>query len=462
MLHSIVAISVLTVIQVQADERLDLTTALNKALAQNRTLAQRALALRGTELTLASARAEFGFSLRPDGGAERTQDEDRYRYGLILGKKFLPGTEIQAGPRIDWSDSETAGSNRRTSWRVDVRQPLFRTFGALVQGESIIQAQQRTRSARREYEQQKAELMLRVVEQFESLLRLERKIAAEEASLQRLEKLYRLTRARERQGRATRVDTLRVELRRGEALSRFETSRERLSSQRRDFAELLGESPDTVFMLEPPALLDIDMPAADEAVALALANRLDYAQALQDYVDTVRGERIARRGLLPDLALIARAETFEQSRDNERGELWSVGIAGDTDLNQARERARLGQAVISRESARESIRIRELAITREVQQQITAYRRARDELAIAERNHRLAEQRTRLARRLFEIGRGDNFSVTDAEDALAQAEDRRLEARAEASIAGYRLLHALGTLLETPADLRPQPPEKPL
>lgn len=462
LLNHIAAISVVAVIHVHAEERLDLSTAFHKALAQNRALAQRALTLRGADLALASARAEFGFSLRPDGGAERTEEEDRYRYGLILGKKFLPGLELQAGPRIEWSDSETAGSHRRTSWRVDVRQPLFRNFGALVQGESIAQAQQRMRSARRDYEQQKADLMLRVVEQFESLIRLERQIAAEEASLQRLEKLYRLTRARERQGRATRVDTLRVELRRGEALSRFETSRERLSSQRRDFAELLGEPPDIVFTLEPPALLDLDVPAADEAVALALAHRLDYAQALQDYADTVRGERIARRGLQPDLALIARAETFEHSRDGARGDLWSVGIAGDTDLNQTRERARLGQAVISRESALEAIRIRELAITREVQQQISAYRRAREELDIAERNHRLAEQRTRLARRLFEIGRGDNFSVTDAEEALAQAEDRRLAARAEASIAGYRFLYTLGTLLEAPADLRPQPRESPL
>lgn len=440
---------------------LDLPTALNKALAQNRALAQRALALRSADFALVAARTEFGFSLRPDAGAERSQDDDRYRYGLLLGKKLLLGTELQAGPRVEWSDSANDGSNRRISWRVDVRQPLFRNFGALVQGESIVQAQQRARSARRDYEQQKADLMLRVVEQFETLLRLERQIAAEEASLQRLDKLYRLTRARERQGRATRVDTLRVELRRGEALSRLETSRERLSSQRRDFAELLGEPPDAVFALDPPALLELDLPPIEEAVSIALGNRLDYAQALQDYSDTVRGERIARRGLWPDLALLASAERFDNSRDNEQGEIWTIAIAGDTDLNQTRERARLGQAVISKDSAREAVRIRELAITREVQQQISAYRRALQELDIANRNHLLAEQRARLARRLYEIGRGDNFSVTDAEEALAQAEDRRLVARADASIAGYRVLNTLGTLIEAPPELRAHPHEIP-
>ena len=447
-----------------ADQPLDLPAALNRALAQNRTLAQQALALRSADLGIDSARAEFGFSLRPDGGVERTQDEERYRYGLVLGKKFLPGTEVQAGPRVERADTDFA-STRRTSWRVDLRQPLFRNFGALVQGESVVQAQQRLRSARRDYEQQKADLMLRVVDQFETLIRLERQVIAEEASLQRLDKLYRLTQARERQGRATRVDTLRVELQRGEAVSRLEANRERLSSQRRDFAELLGEPPDALFTLEPPPLLELDLPPVDDAVQVALAHRLDYAQTLQDYTDTLRGEKIARRGLWPDLAFVARYESFDTSGDAVVGgddSLWAVGLAGDTDLNQTRERSRLGQAVISRESARETIRIRELTITREVQQQTSAYRRALDELAIAERNYELAGQRARLARRLFELGRGDNFSVTDAEDALTQAEDRRLAARSEASLAGYRYLNTVGTLLEVPADLRPNPNEVPL
>ncbi|MCO6401023.1 MAG: TolC family protein [Verrucomicrobia bacterium] len=447
-----------------AQPALDLPTALNLALTQNRDLAQRARAVGSADLSLASARADFGFSLRPDGGAQTTDDRDSYSYGLALGKKFLLGAELSAGPRIQWSETDD-DSNTRTSWQADLRQPLFRNFGALVQGEALILANQRIRSAQRDYELQKASLLLRVVEMFESLIRLDRKIASDDASLQRLDKLYRLTRARERQGRATRVDTLRVELRLGEAKSRLETSREQLSSQQRDFAELLGQSPDTRYTLEPPPLLDLEPMPPTEAVRVALSNRLDYAQAIQDYKDTVRGEKIARRGLLPDLNVVARYESYDNSSDTytgtRKGDLWSVGIGGDTDLNQSHERARLGQAILSRESAIESVRIRELAITREVQQQTTAYRRAMDEMRIAERNHQLALQRAKLARRLFEIGRGDNFSVTDAEEALTDAEDRRLSSRAEASVAGYNYLNTLGTLLEAPAVLRPNLSEVP-
>lgn len=443
-----------------AQEALDLPTALNLALAQNRELAQRARALRSAEINLVSARSEFRYRLRPEGSVTRTQDEERYGYGIVLGKKFGTGADLEAGPRLDWTDTDE-GLDRRTGWRIDLSQPLFRNYGPLVQLEPVVQAHQRLRSARREFEQQKAELLLRVVEQFEQLIRLERQIAAETASLQRLEKLYRLTKARERQGRATRIDTLRVELRHGEARARLEANRERLSSQQRDFAELLGQPPDQQYALQPPPLLDLEMPPPEAAVALALSNRLDYAQVLQDYHDTVRGEKIARRGLWPDLSLQARYETYETS-GADGDTLWSVGLAGDTDLNPTRERARLGQALLSRESAREAIRIRELAITREVQQQTSAYRRALEELALAKRNHQLADQRTKLARRLFELGRGDNFSVTDAEDALSDAIRQELTARAEASIAGYRFLNTVGLLIEAPADLRPNPSEAPL
>lgn len=448
-----------------AQTNLDITAAINMALAQNRDLAQRARSVSSAGLGLASASADFGFSLRPSGTAQQTQDADTYGYGIALGKKFTAGTEIEVGPRITQMESDNT-LNRRTSWQVDFRQPLFRNFGPLVQAEPLIQARQRIRSAQREYEQQKAALLLQVVGMFESLIQLERKIISDEASLQRLDKLYRLTRARERQGRATRVDTLRVDLRLGEAKSRLETSRERLSSQRRDFAELLGQPPDVVFTLTPPPLLDLEIPPTEEAVAVALSNRLDYAQVLQDYTDTVRGEKIAQRGLWPDLSVVARYESYENSdirvNGDKRGDLWSIGIGGDTDLNQTRERARLGQAMLTRESARESVRIREFAITREVQQQTSAYKRALDELQIAERNRQLAEQRARLARRLFEVGRGDNFSVTDAEDALTDAESRSLDARATASVAAYSYLNVIGMLLDAPKELRPKLSEVPL
>ncbi|MCZ7591732.1 MAG: TolC family protein [Kiritimatiellae bacterium] len=469
MWKSVVVLSLGLVLMARAEPEqydLDLQRAINMALAQNRDLAQRARSVNSAGLGIASANADFGFSLRPSGTAQQTQDTDTYGYGISLGKKICSGhgDRSRTASHANRNGRHIESTHKLAGGFPPTALPKLRSAGS--NGVTGSGAAAYPHRAARIRTTKKAALLLRVVEMFESLIQLERSITSDEASLQRLDKLYRLTRARERQGRATRVDTLRVGLRVGEATSRLETSRERLSSQRRDFAELLGQPPDVVFTLVPPPLLDLDIPSAEEAVAVALSNRLDYAQVLQDYTDTVRGEKIARRGLWPDLSFVARYESYENSdvrmNGDKKGDLWSVGLGGDTDMNQTRERARLGQAVLVRESARESVRIREFAITREVQQQTSAYKRALDELQIAERNRQLAAQRAKLARRLFEVGRGDNFSVTDAEEALTDAEGRSLGARADASVAGYSYLNTIGTLLAAPEELRPKLSEAPL
>jgi outer membrane protein TolC len=441
----------------------DLPAAIQQALNFNRDLVRTALNLRNQELAIQGARADFGIRLRPDSNVGVSDESDSWRVGAVAVRQFMPGADVDLGANLtsfgtllDDDDPDT----HRASIRIEVRQPLFRNFGKLIQGEPILQAQHQYKTARRNYEQLKADLIVQVVEAYERILQLEGQIESDESFYARVDKLYRLTQARERQGRTTRVDSLRVELQRGQALSRLENSRERLSSTQREFAELLGFNPATSFELEPPPQFVFDPPAVEEAVVLALKNRLDYAQVIQDFADRERGSRIARRGLYPDLSLITRYERFGEGPDtsdathlDENG--WFFGLSSDTDFNGLRERTTYQQALISEESARQTIRIQELAIAREVQQQLTAWQRAQAEARIAARNLKLAENRAQLARRLFEAGRGDNFSVTDAEDAFIQARTQLLAANAEASVTTYRTLRSLGTLIEYPEDLKP-------
>lgn len=202
----------------------------------------------------------------------------------------------------------------------------------------------------------------------------------------------------------------------------------------------------------------------DEAVQTALGNRLDYAQAIQDYHAALRGVKLARRRLQPDIDLVAgnqqygQAAAFRESAELDRN-LWTVGLAGQMDLNRRKDRTAVQISEVDVRAARETVGIRALSIAREVQQAVSAYRQARSDLTLAGRNYAAAEARSELARRLFEAGRGDSFSVTDAENAFGQAESVLLSARADVCVAGYNLLRLLGTLTECPADLKPSPLE---
>jgi outer membrane protein TolC len=170
---------------------------------------------------------------------------------------------------------------------------------------------------------------------------------------------------------------------------------------------------------------------------------------------------IARRRLLPDVRLsvghewqsdvVGPSDVFDLDEN-----IWFFRVSVGTDLNRAVERANLGTALLRDRSSTELIEIIELSIARLVQQHLLAHRRAVEELDIATQNFGLATSRAKLTRRLFELGREDNFSVTDAETSLVRSENRMFLAQSESVNSGYRLMRALGTLVEAPVSLKPE------
>ena len=448
-----------------------LEDAVGLALQSNRSLRVLSMTVSSAELSLKGSRAEFTTGITPTGAADTSDDSDTVEWGVALTRKNTMGTSVSAGGTMGRDQIGTADPVHRAQVNVQLQQPLLRNFGPLVNRESVTRAEVRVAAARRDLELRRTDLVVQVVDSYEELLRLQKQAEFDEQSVARLERLIRLTRAREAQGRATRVDMLRVEQQHGDQQISLEKTLEALSNARADFADLLGFDPDVVFEAVACPMLDIEVPAQSVAEALAFSNRLDYAQVLQDYTDARRGVRIAQRNLLPNLNLISRYERSGSGADTSEAtalndESWFVGLSASSDLLLRQERVALGQARIDVDAAAESVKIVESGIRRQIQQVILTYRRVRSEVKASERNYQLAKNRAMLARRMFEMGRGDNFTASDAEAGLFDAQNRMLISQAEASVAAYRLLRTLGTLTEYSADLKPEavkdrPPESP-
>ncbi len=446
-----------------ADDPLTLETAIGLALQHNVALAQGALGIDRSRLGVQAAKDEFRVEVSPYGNVNSTDDGADWRYGLRAEKKLLWGTEVGLGTEVVRYPS-FVDENWRSAVRVDLRQPLFRRFGKQVNEEGITIAGERWRAETRRWELQKADLIVDVVRAFETIIRLRKQIACDDSVIDRAGKLRELTRIRERQGRASRVDTLRIELQWGQAQARLETHREEAVSAWIELAELLGRSSAQEPDLTPAPLPDLEIPSMDALVRTALSNRLDYAQAIDDYRSSRRQEKLAHRNLQPDLDLVASSEQYDQDSRfsdslNFDQQLWTVGLAGQMNLLQRRGKTAVAVAAVDVQSARAVIRVKSLSITRDVQQAASAYRKARAELSIAGRNHEAAQARAELAHRLFEMGHGDNFAATDAENAFIEAETQILTTRSQVCLAGYRLLRAMGTLTETPEALKPKPVE---
>lgn len=444
---------------------LALNDAIRMALDHNATLARGALAIERQRLGVESARSEFDLRLSPAGSVNNSDGDLDWHYGLRAEKKFLWGTEIGLGPVVDRYPA-FVDDNWRSAFKVDVRQPLFRDFGTLVAGEGLTAAGERLTAERRRWELLKADTVVEVVRSFESIIRLRKQIDCDHMILDRTDRLRELTRIRERQGRSSRVDTLRIELLLGQAQSRLETHREELFSATRELTELLGLPADKDPDLAATPLPDLELPSIEQAVGTALSNRLDFAQAIDDGRRLKRQALLARRKLEPALFLMAenrqydQGERFADSLDLNRN-LWTVGLGGSMDLINSRERADVASAKLDVEDAWAATRIKARTVTREVQQAVSAYRQARTELAMAGRNVDSSQARSELARRLFEMGRGDTFAAADAENAFIEAEANLLATRARTCVAGFNLLRLLGTLADVHPSLKPRLTELP-
>lgn len=438
---------------------LTLEDAIERALAHNRDLARGALGVEGARLAAAQARETVrGLQVVPEGSGGAGSDSETWQAGLRAATTVTTGARLSATALARRFAVDGIPGQRRGEVRVEISQPLFRNFGPLVRNEPEVAANETLLAARRAWERDRSALVVQVVELYEGLIGLHDRIARDEAFAARLEKLWCLAEAREPQGKATRTEVLRMDLQRGEAALRLESSRSELAIRSQEFADLLGLPLEESFRLAPPPLLELEAAEPARALAVALAERPDYAQALQDIATGDRLLRLARRGLLPDLRLTGSQTTYGEGEDwSDAGRLdqddWFVGVAADMDLNLRGTRLAVGQAEVNTAARRQVEEIVRHRLALEVNAALAGYQRTRAELELAARNRQLAANRAELARALFEAGRASADSVSDAEADGVGAELGELDARAAASVSAYRLLHVLGTLVPAPREL---------
>ena len=431
-----------------------LEEAIAAALRNNLRLAQEDLTVQQRELDVEQAKSEFEATYGPFVQVAAPDGQPQTAYGLQVSKPFSLGTTVGVSTTV-LSDQKQDGA----TLAVELTQPLFRRFGREATEEPIHAGADQLRAARRLWEIRKADLVLSIVSLFETITRFDAQAEFEKQFCIRMEQLSTLTRTRERQGRATRMDTLRVDLQQGEAEIRQTNVRERRAMAARELAEAIGADVRQEISLIPPPLLDATLPEPEAAIAAALIHRMDIAQVLDDEVVAGRRESIANRTRWPDitlgLSLLQKYKTgLEESADGEET-AWFASASADGYPWKRSDRLLRSEAKLERQSARTRIEIARKTLVREVLQALAECRRTEVDLVIAGRNRELAIQAARLGRRFYTTGRADGLSMSDAESQLATAEIRLLETRSAARFSRYALTYTLGTLIEHPADLIP-------
>lgn len=445
--------------QQETAQKITLEEAINCAVSSNLSLSSVRFALESSQITLQSRLDYFKFDLVPQISSTVNADERTDKLAVRASKRTPIGTEMTLSAASSRIEPEAGADTYKSALTLELEQPLLRNLGTRINMEPAVKARRNVLDRMREVAIRQTDLIVETAEAYESLLILQKQIEYQTKTIDRLERFLKLTGAREKQGRSTRVDTMRADLRLGSAKLRMAALLDNLLNEQTSFSELLGLDPSTRLEAVPAQLLTLDVPDPDKAVSIALSNRLDYAQILNDLADAERGIRIARQNMLPDVSIIARYELSAEAETlSETGrmddDIWFVGLKMSSDLPLRSQKASLAEAKLAFNYSELKIETLRLAVSRQVRQSISAYRRILTEKELVEKNYRLAENRTRLARRLFEMGKGDSFSVSEAEDELLSAEQQLLTSQSQASIAVYKIKRVMGTLIDYPEELK--------
>lgn len=201
------------------------------------------------------------------------------------------------------------------------------------------------------------------------------------------------------------------------------------------------------------AELDLQVPPAEEAAALALGRRHDL-QAARAQVEKARVLLdAARTDLWPQLDLEGgysvtdtdiHTTDFARNLAQSRYPTWSLALLFSIPLGNKSARGEFRRAEYALEQAERELRRQEVAVWREVRDAVRDLESLGQEIAAGREAVRLAETNLDIEEEKFKVGKTINFEVQRRNEALAAARSRLIRSLLDFRIAAARLTRATG------------------
>ena len=392
-------------------------------------------------------------------------EEPDYRTALVasgsLGvRQQLPyGGEVAAEATADLVRAISGNVVEAEGAEVTLRAavPLLRGAG-LVNLEPLIDAERGLVYAVRDFERYRRDFAVGAARRYFNLrtrrARVRNRFRRYLSALQLVERSVNLFAADE----LTALEVQRARQQALESEASLNDAEQDYAAELDDFKLFLGIDPTT-----PVELVEVELalpePEVQPSALLARASRLrlDLVTARDRVLDAERGVDNARNGLLPDLAIDARADLGSDATDTFyrfTGDTASLraGVALELPLDRLRERNSLRRSLIQLDRAARRVEEQEDRVAADVRDALRRLDSAEVSLRIQQENIEVAGDRLELANELLKAGRSDNSrNVVEAQNALLNALDRFESAEADYQIAVLNLLLASGSLRVDPA-----------
>jgi len=425
-----------------------LEQAINLALKANRSLLGSTYSLESRELSLSSAKSEFEVKIVPSTIAGFTDDQKSVDAGISLEKKFTFGTNASISPGIGRSDDEYTG---KIGLSLDV--PLLRGFGKEVSLDTVKASQFSLRTAERSFYLTKVNIVLDTVSAVYDIIKQRELVGLFKSQAEQLRGHAEGARIKERVGLATPIDVYRAEIRLKDAEDSLTLAHEAIRNAKDRLKIILALPLEKSIDVSAPLKYETVRIYPDDAIEIALNNRVELEQTKDEIREARRKSGIARHNLLPQLDLVmgyarsSSSDDFGQSMRFDE-DIWSINLVSSTDWARTSEKAAFQQSLINIRTARLNLEAKQDEIKRDVRRQLEALMKAEERMKIRNEQIKQAEGKLALAKIKFNHGMADNFDVIEAETELQRARDNLLSVETEYILGTYRIRAVVGTLIE--------------
>lgn len=434
---------------------LTLETSLPRALNYNRQILNTQDGIVKADYQVSIAYSEFDLRIRPNAdagyvGGGSVGSGPSYGLGAEFYKKLPQGTTISVSPLL-----QKAAKSFSSILNSRITQPLLRGFGREYAMSNLHGAQFSLRSSNRTFFIAQCQLIYRVITSLYEYVKAERSVILNAESHSRLQKFHKSSVIKARIGLSDPLDLYRAENELNHAEESLKSSQEKFQESEDAIRDILALPPNAKLIVNIPVFYTQDPISLDEAIEMALKNRVEIDQAYDQHIENIRLSKIAKDRLWPELNLVlnynnlGNDQVFTESW-RKRESTWGIGFTTSTDFNPAAEQAIYDQSLLGIEVATRNIDQTISNITFDVKRALRNLDRIHQRIEIQEKQVTNAEGELRLAQIKFDRGMGNNFDLIQAEKSLRIAQLSHWNALMDHIIGEYQLRTVLGLLMEKP------------
>ncbi len=402
--------------------------------------------------------------IRKDDGDKAAGGFGNFGFNQLLATGATVGSNISLG----WVDilSGDFRSGFSTVASAVITQPLLRGAGRKVALENLTQAERNTLYQVRTFNRYRKEFVTSIISDYYLVLQLNDSYLNARDYYRALLEMHENLQKRTTAGKLVRHELDQAYQDKLEAFSKYTKSRRDYKDAMDDFKMRLALSPAKDFRLDMDEFDALKMSVSrplrvteQEAVAIALAQRLDLANAADAVIDAERKVDVAADAIRAELNLIGYvnsqtpqktvfgANPGQISRTQDRYEL-SARL--DLPIDRLAEKNAYRKALITLMQQQRFHQEMTDTVVLDVRKSYRKMEEAYLRYTIEQKSYQLAQKRTKNTLLLLQYSRANTRDVLDAREDLLDAQDAATSAMVDYAIASLDFFRDTGTMKVRP------------